>query len=1473
MIQNEFNPYVGPRPFERKNEDSARFFGRSHETQEIVSLIFGHPITLIYAQSGAGKTSLFNASVTLNLEKNGFDVLPLTRVGGVVPKQVALKEIQNLYIFNALLNMDPVSDPRILLSKSLSEFLEMRSRATDENGQPLPRAIIFDQFEELFTYTPEDWREQRKRFFLQVVEALNADKLLRVVFVIREDFLAELDPYARDLPERLRIRYRLERLAENAALRAIKDPLANTSRKFAPGVAEELVKQLLVMRTVDATGKMAEIEGQYVEPVQLQVVCVTLWSALEPEVTEIQQTHLKNFNVNDALSDFYRSTIESAAKETGVQEANLRNWFGKTLITPMGTRSTVFRGEVSTGGIENSAVNFLESRHIIRAEFRAGVRWYELTHDRLVDPIIANNAKWFAANLSMFQQQSALWAAQGRPEGMLLRGKELDLAEEEQRKRKSESKSIPKDEIDFLNACMKAREREAREKRGNLLSRALAVVATISLIVAIRFAIQSFNNANIAFNNANNANIAKQTAEEAGAIAETQAAYANAQAATATYSLGQVASLSGLAEAEALAGQAQIALNQSSTVQLGRLLSVEAYKKNKISGEILPSVYQALVNSVAGGNDLLLSTRPFTSASFSFDGNEKRLVVDNYLWNLKDVQVTKLDLDSSQVVYSSFLSNKQVVIVTPNTDYYSSDQNPYNANIINLSNQEKAQIQLTVPEKANFLDVGLSDNGRWVTLMFGASENGGALLWDTQNPKQEPKQLLVQSSYVRDVARSPDGVSVSFVDDYYLYFWQKDARDIDGRGNLIPDIALDTGFAHGSFYGKSGRGLQFSPDGRWLAMQTETNIRIFDPNTQKLISGTPPSTEDEISGFLFSPDSKYLVYVVRSNQYTSVLRWSLEDSNRAPYEIYKSKTADVTALDISISGKLVIGDESGYVRIWDIGQDTKDPLLVASVHAGRITNILVGPDDQTVVSASEVDGTRLWNLSESESEAVLEYRIPSTVSSIARIDDGTSLAIGGVNSETARGVVHIYSDLPSPSPLSLESDLGSSLQALTVSGELIAAGRTYQPFYYNTPAYFLDFWDWNPDREEPRVVSFTMSSKVSSLTFYGQQYLVIATSTGELWLDDIADLKRLLGSIPPEPDNESSPTGLEMPYKLQLPNDLTNIQSLMFTKNGGYLIGASASGVRIWDTKQLSEGKLYQLPNAIFPAIISPDKKWLVTAGSDNTIQLYDLENITSSPAIIPIDKSIVTQFAFSGKGDQLAVANKLGEIAIYQLPVSEYPAIPIYTFQGSSGEITWLEFGSAGTDEEWLVASSGSDVYLWNTSRPNDKAVTLQSNSKVVYVSFTNDSGWIITLSTDQILRFWSMDLERMSETACIYAGRNMTRVEWNRYLPGKGDLQETCPGLGYGLEQVQTITESNITPTPYPTFSILLPTPMPSPTPQGQFTIYTIKEGDTLGLIAAKFGIDINTLIQDNNITNPNIVVPGQTLKIRIENTPRTP
>ncbi len=43
-----------------------------------------------------------------------------------------------------------------------------------------------------------------------------------------------------------------------------------------------------------------------------------------------------------------------------------------------------------------------------------------------------------------------------------------------------------------------------------------------------------------------------------------------------------------------------------------------------------------------------------------------------------------------------------------------------------------------------------------------------------------------------------------------------------------------------------------------------------------------------------------------------------------------------------------------------------------------------------------------------------------------------------------------------------------------------------------------------------------------------------------------------------------------------------------------------------------------------------------------------------------------------------------------------------------------------------------------------------------------------------------------------------------------------------------------------------------------------YTIMPGDTLTKIAAKFNTTVEALVKANNISNPDLIIAGQTLKI---------
>jgi tetratricopeptide (TPR) repeat protein len=264
----------------------------------------------------------------------------------------------------------------------------------------VPRALVIDQFEELFTVFPEHWT-RRARFVEQLTEALDGDPLLRVLLAIREDYLAQLGSLVKSSAERSTAQFRLERLGPEAALVAVQKPLEGRTRSYAKGVPKKLVDDLLKFRVDTGRGESVEVTGEFVEPVQLQVVCQSLWSQLPPDVTEITEDHMRAFgDVNQALSRFYAEAAKAAADDAHISEKEVRQWIEDHFITSAGTRGFVYRGGSVSAGMANEVIDVLEDKHLIRAEWRAGARWYELTHDRFITPIRVSNREYFESLLA-----------------------------------------------------------------------------------------------------------------------------------------------------------------------------------------------------------------------------------------------------------------------------------------------------------------------------------------------------------------------------------------------------------------------------------------------------------------------------------------------------------------------------------------------------------------------------------------------------------------------------------------------------------------------------------------------------------------------------------------------------------------------------------------------------------------------------------------------------------------------------------------------------------------------------------------------------------------------------------------------------------------------------------------------------------------------------------------------------------------
>ncbi len=475
------NPYVGPRPFARS--DRTFFFGRSREARDLLSLVLSERVVLFYAPSGAGKSSLLNARVIPDLEEEGFLVLRVRRLGAALPEWLDEAAVSNVFATIVMQDLLLQAVERGLMSKAgaarsraelgtmtLADFL---TRLLREEESPL---IVLDQFEEVFTTYRERWKDVQG-FFVQVRKALQAIPELGFLFTMREDYVAEMDPYAALLPYRMRARFRMDRLGREGALLAVKRPSEQAGRRFAPGVAEQLVDDLRRIRSLRGDGE-ATVLSPFVEPVQLQVVCRRLWESLPPEVEEIRAEDVARFgDVDEALREFYDEAVRYAVETSGVSEGRLRRWIDKNLITPLGTRGLVLRGEEETAGMPNVAVEALAKRRLVYAEVHSGARWYELAHDRLIDPVRQSNRDWEAANRPAWMLAARQWEERGRPSGLLYRGEALDEALAWAR---AHLDQVGRVERAFLQASRRA-ERRQRTRR-------LLIAAAVGLfLVALGF--------------------------------------------------------------------------------------------------------------------------------------------------------------------------------------------------------------------------------------------------------------------------------------------------------------------------------------------------------------------------------------------------------------------------------------------------------------------------------------------------------------------------------------------------------------------------------------------------------------------------------------------------------------------------------------------------------------------------------------------------------------------------------------------------------------------------------------------------------------------------------------------------------------------------------------------------------------------------------------------------------------------------
>ena len=314
------NPWLGLVSYTEENR--AYFHGRDEEARELVRRLERKTLTILFGQSGLGKSSLLQAGVFPRLRATGFVPIYLRLDHG--PEAPPLAEQIKPAVFAATTMMGTWSHPGSAApGESLWEYFHHRDDVLrGGSGQQLTPVLVFDQFEELFTLGAADDATRARAFsfiaeLADLVEnrapasfearvdagAVSAEAFdfarsdYRVLITLREDYLPHLESLKASMPSLMQNRMRLTRLSGAQALEAVVKP--------SPGLVPDDVA-LAIVAFVSGRSDPAQAE---VEPSLLSLVCRELNYRRRAAHAEQIDAALLAGSRETILTEFYERTM------------------------------------------------------------------------------------------------------------------------------------------------------------------------------------------------------------------------------------------------------------------------------------------------------------------------------------------------------------------------------------------------------------------------------------------------------------------------------------------------------------------------------------------------------------------------------------------------------------------------------------------------------------------------------------------------------------------------------------------------------------------------------------------------------------------------------------------------------------------------------------------------------------------------------------------------------------------------------------------------------------------------------------------------------------------------------------------------------------------------------------------------------------------------------------------------------------
>ena len=418
-VVDEENPWLGLLAFREANRKF--FFGRDEELDDLFRRVRRETLTVLYAQSGLGKTSLLQAGLFPRLREEGFLPVPIRLDYGEFEDGVrADADPSGRQITQAIAGaihsrtLSGASDP--LAAPGPWEHLhDVDFDLPNETGGLLTPVLVFDQLEELFTLGAS--RRDGGRMVARTTEllgdlienrvpralerAMRSNPALvdrytfeqaryRVLLSLREDYLPHLHALRTEIPSIILNNVRLTRFDRRHALDVVARPAAArhlVTREVAEAIVRTVAGQDATSDGVEASRPVDEpaAERLEVDPSLLSLFCRQLNGLRLARGEAAISLDLVASNKESVLRDFYLDCFRDlpAPREGGVKA-----FVEDFLLTQKGYRDrlTVERANeilVDTYHGSPHDLDTLVDRRLLHVEERGKTPQIELTHDVL----------------------------------------------------------------------------------------------------------------------------------------------------------------------------------------------------------------------------------------------------------------------------------------------------------------------------------------------------------------------------------------------------------------------------------------------------------------------------------------------------------------------------------------------------------------------------------------------------------------------------------------------------------------------------------------------------------------------------------------------------------------------------------------------------------------------------------------------------------------------------------------------------------------------------------------------------------------------------------------------------------------------------------------------------------------------------------------------------------------------------------